>query len=219
MNRFITIQSSGFVLICSLFPGVSNAQLGADQINANGQYVLAAKAGQVERVRKLLADGAAVNSRDRLGNSPLNMAASKGNAPLVDLLLSAGADANLANLSEVTPLMGACFVGRPDIVQKLLAASAKTAPMDRVNKSAATYAAANGCVGCIEALLASGVAINARLDNDLTLLMWAAAYGHEDMVRFLLAHHAEKGLKDNRGLTALDVAREAKQAAIVDLLS
>jgi hypothetical protein len=42
--------------------------MGADQININGQYVLAAKAGKVERVGQLLRQGAAVDSRDRLGN-------------------------------------------------------------------------------------------------------------------------------------------------------
>ena len=66
--------------------GLASAQLGADQINHNGQYVLAAKAGKVERVAQLLREGAAVNSRDRLGNSPLNMAAGKGNLALVDVL-------------------------------------------------------------------------------------------------------------------------------------
>ena len=37
--------------------------------------MLAAKAGLVQRVKELLAEGAQVNSRDRNGDSPLNMAA------------------------------------------------------------------------------------------------------------------------------------------------
>ena len=100
----------------------ARAQMAAEQINTNGQYVLAAKAGKVERVGQLLRQGAAVDSRDRLGNSPLNMAAAKGNEALVDMLLAAGANPNLANLSEVTPLMGASFAGNANIVRKLLGA-------------------------------------------------------------------------------------------------
>lgn len=194
------------------------AQLGADQININGQFVLAAKAGKVERTGQLLREGAAVNSRDRLGNSPLNMAATKGNVALVKLLLDAGADPNLANLSNVTPLMGACFAESAEAIGLLLAAGATTDPTDRVKKTAATYVAANGCIPCMQALLDAGMQANAVLDNELTLLMWAAGSGREDMVRYLLAHGASKEPKDNRGMTALAIAREAKQAGVVALL-
>jgi len=51
------------------FISLAQAQMGADQINTNGQYVLAAKSGKVERVAQLLRQGASVDSRDRLGNS------------------------------------------------------------------------------------------------------------------------------------------------------
>jgi ankyrin repeat protein len=38
------------------------------------------------------------------------------------------------------------------------------------------------------------------------------------MVNFLLEQGADKNAKDNRGQTALDLAREAKQEAMVPLL-
>ena len=209
----------GFLVFATLsFMSPVQAQMGADQININGQYVLAAKAGKVERVGQLLRQGAAVDSRDRLGNSPLNMAASKGNEALVDMLLAAGANPNLANLSEVTPLRGASFAGNANIVRKLLGAGAQVNPVDRVKKTAATYAAGNGCVECMKALIAAGVGVNARLDNELTLLMWAAPYGQVDMVRYLLEQGADKSATDNRGQTAFDLAREAKQEAMITLL-
>src|SRR5690349_15451149 len=81
------------------------AQRGADNITINGQLVLAARAGLVQRVTQLLADGAQVNSRDRNGDSPLNMAAARGNVELVDVLLAASADVQQPNLAGVTPLM------------------------------------------------------------------------------------------------------------------
>ena len=65
---------------------------------------------------------------------------------------------------------------------------------------------------------AAGVKVNAVLDNELTLLMWAAGSGQDKMVQFLLAQGAEKGQKDNRGLTALAIARDAKQDAAIALL-
>jgi ankyrin repeat protein len=205
------------LLLCSNLP-LALAQKGMDQININGQFVLAARAGRVEQVVALLNEGAKVNSRDRNGDSPLNMAAVKGNAELVDVLLKAGADVNLANLSGVTPLMGAAFSGQAEIVRKLLGAGANMAPLDRVKKSAATYAAGNGCSDCLLALLKAGTPVNAPLENDLTLLMWAAAYGHESSVRLLLTQGADRKLKDNRGKTAADLARETNHLNIVSLL-
>lgn len=205
----------GFMLLCS---NAVFAQKGMDQININGQFVMAARSGQIERVSALLDEGAKVNSRDRNGDSPLNMAAANGHAELVDILLKAGADVNLANLAGVTPLMGAAFSARADVMRKLLAAGARTDALDRVKKNAATYAAAKGCADCLAELLRGGIAVNARLENELTLLMWAAAYGHEASVNLLLAHGAERGLKDNRGKTAADMAREGHHLAVARLL-
>ncbi len=195
------------------------AQKGLDQININGQFLIAARVGNVERVTALLLEGAKVNSRDRDGNSPLNIAANKGNTALVEVLLKADADANLANLAGVTPLMAASFGASPQIVRKLLTARASIDPLDRVKKNAATYAAAKGCAECLSELMRAGTQVNALLENDLTLLMWAAAYGHDAAVRLLLAEGANRALKDSRGKSAVDMAREGSHDSVVALLS
>lgn len=215
-TKFVQLGLISALLCGSLPPAL--AQRGMDQININGQYVLAARAGRVERVVALLQEGAKVNSRDRNGDSPLNMATAKGNAALTDALLKAGADVNLANLAGVTPLMGAAFSGDAEIVRKLLAAGAKIDPLDRVKKNAATYAAGNGCRECLLALIRAGTPVNTPLENDLTLLMWAAAYGHESSVRLLLDQGADRSLKDLRGKTAADMAREGHHQNVVTLL-
>lgn len=219
-KRMTVFVRAGFLtlLLCSHMPE-GFAQKGMDQININGQFLMAARADRIERVLALLEEGAKVNSRDRNGDSPLNMAASKGNLPLVNVLMKAGADVNLANLSGVTPLMGATFSGNAEIMRKLLAAGANIAPLDRVKKNAVTYAAGNGCSECLAELIRAGTPVNAALENDLTLLMWAAAYGHESAVRLLQAEGADPKLKDNRGKTAADMAREGKHQNVVGLLA
>jgi ankyrin repeat protein len=195
-----------------------HAQRGADNININGQLVLAARAGLTQRVEALLAEGAQVNSRDRNGDSPLNMAANKGNLQLVDVLLRAKADVELANLAGVTPLMSGAYAGSPEIVRRLLAAGARADPVDRVKKNAATYAAGQGCVACLDELLKAGTPVNARMLNQLTLLMWTAGYGQEAAARLLLDRGADRKLRDDRGMTAADIAREQKFTALAQLL-
>ena len=60
-------------------------------------------------VERALRDGAAVNSRNRLGESALLMALKKNRAGSRAVLLAAGADVNEAAINGVTPLMAAAF--------------------------------------------------------------------------------------------------------------
>ena len=157
MNLLKRVAPGFFALLVCVFSPTAFSQKGAGEININGQIVLAARAGLVDRVVALLGEGAKVNSRDRNGDSPLNMAAAKGNLALVDALLKAQADVNLANVAGVTPLMGAAFSGSAGIMQKLIQAGAKIDPLDRVKKNAATYAAGNGCSACLQVLVLTAI--------------------------------------------------------------
>ncbi|HEY1459756.1 MAG TPA: ankyrin repeat domain-containing protein, partial [Casimicrobiaceae bacterium] len=49
-------------------------------------------------------------------------------------------------------------------------------------------------------------------------LMWAAGYGKTDTAKALLAAGARPELKDDRGKTALDIAREGSFADTIKLL-
>src|SRR3954466_1104144 len=74
-------------------------------INANALLLGAVRGNNPARVTALLDEGAAINSRNRLGDSGLLLAAKSGNTPMALLLLERGADVNQANLSGVSPLM------------------------------------------------------------------------------------------------------------------
>ena len=92
----------------------SAPQRSAQQRNINFDLLQAARTGSVATTRALLDQGANPNSRNRLGDSPLNTAARNGNVELVQLLLDKGADVNLANLARVTPLMSAVYGGQTE---------------------------------------------------------------------------------------------------------
>ena len=80
---------------------------------------LASLAGDIDEVRKLLAEGAAVNGLDDLGRTALHYAALKGNEELVNLLLENQADLNVQDNFGNTPATAAQFANQPRIVTVL----------------------------------------------------------------------------------------------------
>ena len=106
--------------------------------------------------------------------------------------------------------MAAAYECQTEMVRQLLAKGADPAALDRLKKNAMIYAAGEGRTAVVGLLLANGVAVNTLYDNELTALMWAAGFGKTDTVRALLAAGADPKLRDNRGKTAADMAREQK---------
>jgi hypothetical protein len=70
----------------------------------------------------------------------------------------------------------------------------------------------------VQLLLHAGVDANTVLAHNLTALMWAAGYGKTETVRALLAAGAKPELRDDRGKTALDLAREGNFPETAKLL-
>ena len=68
-------------------------------------------------------------------------------------------------------------------------------------------------------LLASGIDVNATYEHDLTALMWAAGQGQADAVRLLLERGAQRDLRDDRGLTAAEIARQTNHAEIAEAIA
>lgn len=189
-----------------------------DNLTTNARYLAAARNADGATLKRELAAGAAVNSRNRLGESALLILIKKDRLDLAQVVLDAGADVNQPAVNGITPLMAAAYAGQTDMARQLLAKGANAAALDRLQKNAMTYAAGAGNTEIVKLLLVQGVDANAVYQNDLTALMWAAGFGKTDTVRVLLAAGANPALRDNRGKTAADMAREQNFAATVAVL-
>lgn len=71
----------------------------------------------------------------------------------------------------------------------------------------------------MQRLLDAGVDVNAAYRNHLTALMWAAGYDREETASMLLAHCAKRDLRDDRGMTAKDIAVQTGSTRVAALLS
>ena len=209
----------GLALAAALLAAfVPPARAAESDLSVNARLLVSARSADRAGIERALQQGAAVNSRNRLGESALIVVLKNNHPELARLLLDAGADVNQPAINGVTPLMAAAYGGQADIVRVLLAKGADVGAVDRIGKNAMTYAAGEGGTAIVLQLLEKGVDPNAVYKNDLTALMWAAGYGHAEAVKALLDAGARPDLVDNRGKNALDMARESKDAATVLLL-
>jgi ankyrin repeat protein len=69
----------------------------------------------------------------------------------------------------------------------------------------------------MELLAASGANVDARDENQGTLLMYFARRGNSEAVQWLLAHGADRNARNKSGKTAAEIGR--KHAGIVWLLT
>lgn len=80
----------------------------------------AAREGDLDRLRRVIREGADVNERDSLRVSPLEWAALEGHAEAIDLLAEHGADVHARNPQGSTALHAAACFGHTDAARKLV---------------------------------------------------------------------------------------------------
>jgi len=197
-----------FLCYCIATSALAQSAADPENLSVNARFLVAARDADAAALKRALAAGAMVNSRNRLGETALVIVLKKERADLATLLLDAGADVNQAAVNGITPLMAAAFAGQDAIVKRLLKDGANPRAVDRLQKNAMIYAAGEGHTDVVLTLMSAGVAPNDVYANNLTALMWAAGFGKTATVRALLAAGADPAMKDNRGKTAADIARE-----------
>ena len=92
--------------------------------NGGTALMMAAREGNVDIVKALLAAGADIGAKDNDGDAALVWAVEEGRADIVEMLLAAGADINAQNEDGETALVLAIGAGDVDVVKLLLDAGA-----------------------------------------------------------------------------------------------
>ena len=188
---------------------------------------IAAGYGSLEAAKLLIEKGVKVDAKANWNRTPLISAISSNereNTEMVKLLIEAGADINVKHSNDATPLFDAAGWGKKEIAKLLLE---KGADPNALSADCAPYAAYEVTpIFCaiwqhhgemLQILLDHGAMVNTP-NLKSSPLHQAAQFNDLEAAAFLVKNNADRAMKDEAGKTALDIAKEKDNAAMIYLL-
>lgn len=155
---------------------------------------------------------ALLDSRDRLGRTPLHKAVAHGNPKMVQCMLDAGAAVNTTDRSREAALFKA-VAGDIEIFSLLLDAGADFNQRNILGDTVLFSACDYGALEHARLLLARGAQVNTDNDFSQTPLHAAAAGRHVQIIGLLLAAGAQVDRRDWLGNSALHLSVSGRLSA------
>jgi ankyrin repeat protein len=204
-----------FSFVCSITVILLSNLTFAQTVNQIEDFAKAVKFDDVSEVQSLIKGGLSPNTLDIKGNPMLIVSIREKSFKISDLLLSNKAiDVNLMNKSGETPLMIAAIEGELSLVQTLIIKH--KAEVNKTGWTPLHYASSTGKLNVAEFLVANGAQVNALSPNETTPLMMSVSSGNEYLIKFLLDKGADLRMRNQEGLSAIDIADLFNKDAIRD---
>ena len=207
----------------------------------------AIKAGQVDEVRRLVAQNPSLTqARDASGASAMLVAAYNMKPEVVNALLELGTPVDIFEASVLgkveriqeilksspsrateyapdgfTPVALAAFFGQPAAVKALIAAGAdvNAAAKNGLKVAALHAAVAGGKLDIVKAVLDAGADANAQQQAGFRPIHEAGTKANRALAELLIAHGADPSLPNGDGKTAIDLALEKGHAEFAEWLA
>ncbi|KAK5662254.1 hypothetical protein OQA88_8159 [Cercophora sp. LCS_1] len=182
---------------------------------------LAAMSGHVQVIKKLLAKGVDVATKDAEGRTALMRATEHGFESVVQVLLEqseAYIKRDVGDCMGPEALHCAAEKGFVGIVKELLKTDVAVDARDAVERTALALAAMNGSREIVAMLLENEASSVVKDVQGRTPLHYAAWGGHKDVVECLLDNKAEVNVLDSSSQTPLHLAAERASHKVVELL-
>ncbi len=180
----------------------------------------AAKAGDVETVKKLITETPFLRkATDAGGQTPAMVAASYGQVKVVEYLLGSGIGVNETTANKRTLLHAACEGGRVDMIKLLVTRyRADVQAKDDNGWQPVHIAARKDPVAMLQFLLEQRADPNAAAKNGVTPLFLATERKLQPQVQLLLQKKADPNKANMELRTPLHVAAKNKDKVLVELL-
>eukprot|EP00899_Mesostigma_viride_P001574 jgi/Mesvir1/11417/Mv25117-RA.2 len=194
-----------------------SAQLADMDVADDGRTLLhvAAQAGRLNIVRRMVAGGANKEAKDKDGQTPLYIASKEGHLDIVMHLVARGANKEAKDKYGWTSLHIASVNGRLDIVKHLVASGANKEAQDENGGTPLHIASGSGHLDIVMHLVTSSVNKEAKDKDERTPLHIASINGFLDIVMHLVASGANKEAQDEDEFTPLHSASRRGHLDIV----
>ena len=176
------------------------------------QLWIAAKSGDVNRLRQLLASDSDTNVHEaEQGYTPMHLTCAEGHTSAARFLFQAGARLDLTDWEGHTPLHLAAAQGQDAIIDFLVEAGANVNTQSQDGSTPLHLAAGERHENAVNRLLEAGATVDVGDVESRTALHMAVFWTSDenpDIVKALLAHGANPVWKDRHGKTPVSRAEE-----------
>ncbi|KAL5108862.1 Ankyrin repeat and KH domain-containing protein 1 [Taenia crassiceps] len=208
-----TVRANNVTRVKQLLQGGANPEV-CDADDTTIPLIEATLWGFAKVVEALLLHGALPSHTDVINNTALHWAIAACHWNCLMLLLNHGSPLETANYKFCTPLMQAAFYGHIEIVQCLIDRGANVdQPLNSNKDSALTLACEMGDNEIIGILLKvgesnQGAEVNRYEDSVDAPILAAICGGNLDIVKLLIAYHANIEERNKVGYTPLMLAAQ-----------
>lgn len=202
---------------------VTTADRPADRAAANAALLSAARTGDADGVAVALRAGADIETRDEHERTALLLAATYDRVAVADVLVAMGASADALDDRHDTPWLVTGVTGSVRMLEALLPANPDLTIRNRYGGLSPIPASERGHADYVRRVVQTGVDLDHVNDLGWTALLEAVILGdggeaHQEIVRILLAHGADRTIADRDGVTPLQHAERRGYDEIAALL-
>lgn len=198
-----------------LFSGVTS-DVDAQALDGSAPLHCAARCGNENMIRKLLAEGANPQICDTSRRTPLHLAASSNRLDIVNHLLLGGASARAVDDFGQLPIHLAAKSGSI-MVAKILIEGVEINTRDKGSQTPLNLAASHGHTDLVRLLLQNGAFVNTR-SRFGTPLVQAARNGHHSVVEVLWAWQKENLIEHSGSADAFVTSARGGFGSVVAML-
>ncbi|WP_377326183.1 ankyrin repeat domain-containing protein [Pimelobacter simplex] len=216
-------RERGYPVLERILEHVTTADRPADRAAASAALLRAARTGDADGVAVALRAGADIETRDEHERTALLLAATYDRVAVAEVLVAMGASADALDDRHDTPWLVTGVTGSVRMLEALLPANPDLTIRNRYGGLSPIPASERGHADYVRRVVQTGVDLDHVNDLGWTALLEAVILGdggeaHQEIVRILLAHGADRTIADRDGVTPLQHAERRGYDEIAALL-